>query len=673
MNYKWLEKTCKFGIEKETLRVLENGTIANTKHPLKNKFKNPYITIDFGEQQIELISKIHNSISNAINEIKLLTSILYRQMNKNEYLWNYSMPIGKYSIKNMAWGKGPAIEYRKKLLKTSSVSKQLISGIHFNWSLSNEFTKKLSDKENNKLYFDIFKKYLKTSFVIKNLFGMSPTKDFIKFDRISYRQSPEGYNTNNIIDEDLKTYSDFKRSINLKIRKKEMISWRHQYTNIRIKPFNTKRIEWLEIRNFDLNYNNKYGICECQLDFVHKFLLFLMDTDLKQFNLVDSRESTIKIITSFKEWVIENKIDNLFCHYIDDYINNTNTYSKPNIGKIIQLQKELKKKVLQIPLIPIESMELSTQILIEQAYLEGMPIEIVSMKDNLIKIDGVLIEKATLTPFDSKKGLEIMSSKIKSNKFLKKHNFSTTEQRSFTSKLKAYGIYNKIKNLAIVIKPVNTNFSDGLTVFEKPSSYSLEQYKRGIDFAFGFDKEILVEKYVAGEEYRFLIINDKLIGILRRIPANVVGDGKHTIKELVEIKNKNKLRGTKYTLPLEKIKLNEIEINFLKMQNLSINTILKNKQQVFLRKNSNVSTGGDTHDMTNKIHTKYKKIAIELVKKLNIKVCGLDIIIPNIKKFDKYTILEMNWNPAIHIHTYPLVGKNRHPANAILKLIRDYK
>jgi len=340
--------------------------------------------------------------------------------------------------------------------------------------------------------------------------------------------------------------------------------------------------------------------------------------------------------------MIDNKMNNCFFHYIDNYVNNINPRPKPDIAKIINLQKELKKKVLQIPLIPIESMELSSQILIEQTYLEGMPIEIISMKDNLVKIDGVLIDKATLTPFDSKQGLEIMDSKIKSNKFLKKHNFSTTEQRSFTSKLKAYELYNKIKDLAIVVKPVNTNFSDGLTVYEKPSSYSLEQYKQAIDFAFKFDKEILVEKYVAGEEYRFLIINDKLVGILQRIPANVIGDGKHTIKELVAIKNQNKLRGTKYTLPLEKIKLNEIEINFLKMQGLSINSVLKNKQLVFLRKNSNVSTGGDTHDMTDKIHSGYKKIAVEVVKKLDIKVCGLDIIIPNIKKFDKYTILEMN-------------------------------
>ena len=110
--------------------------------------------------------------------------------------------------------------------------------------------------------------------------------------------------------------------------------------------------------------------------------------------------------------------------------------------------------------------------------------------------------------------------------------------------------------------------------------------------AFRHDKTVLVEEFLTGKEYRFLVIGDEVIGVLHRVPANVVGDGVSTIEELVREKNKDPLRGTGYRTPLEKIRLGETEELFLKGQGKTRTDIPKKGEIVYLRENSNISTGG---------------------------------------------------------------------------------
>jgi glutamate--cysteine ligase len=190
--------------------------------------------------------------------------------------------------------------------------------------------------------------------------------------------------------------------------------------------------------------------------------------------------------------------------------------------------------------------------------------------------------------------------------------------------------------------------------------------------AFQSGGNIIVEEFVDGNEYRFLVVDNEVPGILRRVPANVVGNGINTIAELVEIKNQNPLRGKGYKTPLEKISLGITEEMFLKQTNRTFNTIPKRDETVYLRENSNISTGGDSIDYTDDIPAAYKQIAVDSAKAVGAKICGIDMIIKDIKKVDpkgNYSIIEANFNPAIHIHSFPYIGKNRKIADKILNLL----
>ena len=232
------------------------------------------------------------------------------------------------------------------------------------------------------------------------------------------------------------------------------------------------------------------------------------------------------------------------------------------------------------------------------------------------------------------------------------------------AKIKARNYINK----PIVIKPKSTNFGIGINIF--PEGTNLEDIIHAFEIAFKNDNTVLIEEFIKGKEYRFLVINDEVVGILHRVPANVIGDGEKSIKELVEVKNEDPLRGKGYVTPLEKIRLEENAELFLKQQGKNFDYVPKKDEIVYLRENSNISTGGDSVDYTDDIPQKFKDIAVNAAKAAGAKICGVDMMLEDYKDENtSYAIIELNFNPAIHIHSYPYKGKERKIATHVLKLL----
>ena len=202
--------------------------------------------------------------------------------------------------------------------------------------------------------------------------------------------------------------------------------------------------------------------------------------------------------------------------------------------------------------------------------------------------------------------------------------------------------------------------------------YTKSDYENAVAYAFQYDNFVIIEEYIEGKEYRFLVIGDETVAILHRVPANVTGDGVHTIEQLVESKNQDPLRGKGYVTPLEKIHLGEVEKDFLRTQDLDLQSVPQKDEVIYLRENSNISTGGDSVDFTDDIPEGYKSIAVRAAHVVGAKICGVDMIIRNITEEptdSNYAIIELNFNPALHIHDFPYKGKNRHVEKKILLLL----
>ena len=230
------------------------------------------------------------------------------------------------------------------------------------------------------------------------------------------------------------------------------------------------------------------------------------------------------------------------------------------------------------------------------------------------------------------------------------------EQEDIEALLKPF--YNR----SLVVKPRNTNYGTGITVFSKPASK--KQILGAVAYAFEFDNNVLIEEYVKGMEYRFLVVNGKCLSVAHRRIASVVGDGKSTIKELIEEKNKEPwhfLTGTP-------VKMDEPVVEYLKLQGYNFETILPKNKRVFLRTNSNCSTGGESIDMTDFMPSYFKKIAEKAARAFEAKICGVDIIIDDVEK-EEYSIIEINDNPGYSINEWPYEGEGQKIGIAILKLL----
>lgn len=318
-----------------------------------------------------------------------------------------------------------------------------------------------------------------------------------------------------------------------------------------------------------------------------------------------------------------------------------------------------------------EDLEISTQMLMKEAFKRKVKVEILDRKQNFIRLRKgrrqELIRQATFTSRDSIVSYWLMEDKNVSKKILSEHGLSVPDGDAFTELEIAGNSYEKFKDKTVMVKPTNTNFGIGITMIRPQSQ---QKYREALDLAFSHGKSVIVEQFIEGEEYRILTIGDKAVAVVNRIAANVIGDGKSTIKELVATKNADP-HNYKFFYKYD-IKLGVVEKDYLRSQKLTVSSVPKKGSQIFLRSNSNVSTGGDAIDYTSKIHPSYMRLAEKAAKAANAKLCGVDLIIRNIKKpatADNYSIIEINFNPSLHIHGFVVKGQQIDVAGKLLDFL----
>lgn len=224
----------------------------------------------------------------------------------------------------------------------------------------------------------------------------------------------------------------------------------------------------------------------------------------------------------------------------------------------------------------------------------------------------------------------------------------------------------------MVVKPSHGNQGKGITM----GVSTLEQYLPAVEKAFSFlnDKEagVYVEEQFEGKEYRVVATRDKVIGILYRMPGNVLGDGQRTIQQLLDEKNADPRRGTDDTFALFKIQHDEELDQCLRDQNLTLESVPAAEQRVWLRKTSNIARGGDSIDVTDEAHLSVSELALKAIQALpGIDFVGLDFMTTDItapQTPETHRIIEINSSPGFCINVFPFLGKERHAEIEFLKL-----
>ncbi|HEX6733308.1 MAG TPA: cyanophycin synthetase, partial [Azonexus sp.] len=218
--------------------------------------------------------------------------------------------------------------------------------------------------------------------------------------------------------------------------------------------------------------------------------------------------------------------------------------------------------------------------------------------------------------------------------------------------------------LPVVVKPQDGNQGKGISV----NLTSEEQIRRAYRVAIEFRDDIMVEKYLPGHDWRLLVIGDKLIAAARRDPPLVVGDGTHTVRQLVDIVNSDPRRSDGHATSLTKIRFDEIALARLAEQGYSADSIPDRGVRVVLRNNANLSTGGTATDVTDDVHPELAAAAVAAAQTVGLDIAGIDVVCDTmLKPLEEQGggIVEVNAAPGLRMHLDPSFGKGRPVGEAI--------
>lgn len=723
-----------FGIERESLRVNEKGHIVETSHPSSfgSRDYHPYIQTDFAESQIEIITPTASSLDECLNWLNAITQIVEENLSDGELLWPVSMP---YDLSNMESLKVAQLSskdqqaYREHLEKRYGKARQLVSGVHLNFSFKNEFLAHLSQKTqinlkdlSHRLYMQVAKYYQRYEWLLIYLYAASPEAPDAYYQSCrmkapnekkvkALRMSSYGYvnRPSILLDED--HLEKYVRQLEDAVIEGKIAQEREYYSAIRLRGGDSARellesgIRYIECRHIDNDPFSPNGVNRSQLLFLQALFVYLALSDPKDLTsltrekasqwieevalskasaslpreLYQEGERLLVDLLAFMEKMASFSPDSL-----REVKRNLEAIKDVSLTRPYRMTKELLNKEAiaalalkyknfyrsqNFALLSFTDFELSTQALIKDAIQAGIAVEVLDARDQFISLSfkghQEWVKNGNMTSLDTYISPLAMDNKLVTKKILSKASLRVPKGASYESFDEALANFNRYQGQSIVIKPKDTNFGQGIHMLENITDRSY--YKAALKDAFTYSSQVLVEEWVKGIEYRFFVLNGRVEAVLRRDPAQVMGDGKSRIEELIDQKNQHPYRGKGHLAPLVSIEKGQEERDNLEKQGLTLKTVLAKGQVAYLRFNSNISTGGESVDVTDLAAKNLKDLASQAAKAMNAYVCGVDMIVQNLEdENSSYAIIECNYNPMMSMHLYPSQGKSRRLTRKIL-------
>lgn len=278
---------------------------------------------------------------------------------------------------------------------------------------------------------------------------------------------------------------------------------------------------------------------------------------------------------------------------------------------------------------------------------------------------SLLVRKTNRYPDLTDEVFALTKHKQRASEFLTKHRINTPRSHLFYSVDEALGLWNKsFHNQTVVIKPEDSGLGKGVFVGLDTESQVVEAVTEVLH---NYSQTGLIQSYVSGVDVRIQAVGGKLFAACLRLPAHVIGDGRATIQELIDEKNKEKI----FYNPQNNIKINQETLDLLKEQRVTLSTRLKKNKKCLLHKAANIGLGGDAVDVTDTLDVSFRELIENIAKLINMKVFAVDMITQ--VDFEKIayartkdsSVIEIN-APCMWAHHHFAVGQKRNVALAII-------
>jgi cyanophycin synthetase len=275
--------------------------------------------------------------------------------------------------------------------------------------------------------------------------------------------------------------------------------------------------------------------------------------------------------------------------------------------------------------------------------------------------------QATVTGRTSHIAVELAQDKEETNKILANCGLPVPRQELVRSADRAVRAAERL-GFPVVTKPYDGNHGRGISIGLR----SADEVRAGFAAAAEHSASVIVETYLHGEDHRLLVVNGELVAATRRTPGRVIGDGLHSVRELVEIVNRDPRRGIGHEKVMTRLELDAQADMMLKRQGLGPDSVPGADQAVLLRSTANLSTGGTATDVTDIIHPDNRDMAVRAVAAIGLDVGGVDFLCPDIAESYKIVgggICEVNAAPGFRMHVAPSEGTPRDAAGPVIDML----
>ncbi|MCG6894755.1 MAG: cyanophycin synthetase [Desulfobacteraceae bacterium] len=220
----------------------------------------------------------------------------------------------------------------------------------------------------------------------------------------------------------------------------------------------------------------------------------------------------------------------------------------------------------------------------------------------------------------------------------------------------------------VVVKPHDGHHGKGVTTNVPNEEELVEAFKRAKETS----SRVIVEQFFTGNDYRMLVVGGKFVAAAKRLPAAVVGDGRHTIAELIEIENQNPDRGYGHENVMTRLKISSVTEHLLKKSGYTMDTVLEKDERFQLELTANLSTGGSAEDVTDRVHKSNRFMAERIARIVGLDIAGIDVMTETLHKPIAATgggVIEVNAAPGLRMHLSPAKGEPRNVAEPILDML----
>jgi cyanophycin synthetase len=313
----------------------------------------------------------------------------------------------------------------------------------------------------------------------------------------------------------------------------------------------------------------------------------------------------------------------------------------------------------------------STQAILDEAASRDIPF-IRLNEQSLVQLGQGKYQqriRATMTSMTSALAVDIAQDKKLTNQLLASAGLPVPRSDVVRSADDAVAAAKRI-GYPVVTKPLDGNHGRGVGIGIRSDRAVRTGFNRALKQARG--GEVVVEQMVEGNDYRILVVGGQMVAVAERVPAHVVGDGTHTVRELVDITNADPRRGIGHEKVLTKIRLGEEADRILRAQKRSLDDVPDEGAVVPLAATGNMSTGGSAIDRTWEAHEDNVDIAEEAARVVGLDIAGIDFLAPDITKPVRETggaIIEVNASPGFRMHTNPTEGDPQYAARPVIDLL----